>query len=164
VKAAAGNLAAMISDQAWSKGVPTRKVETKADVVECAGDLMEMAGIKDAPKEKIPVEVVQLGGAAVESDPKSPVVLIGDSHAIVYHEPIPGGIPANGSGLLDHLAAKLQYAPELVANMGSGINAPRITLARRKDNLAGKKCVIWCFAVRDLSESIDGWRPVPVVR
>lgn len=164
VKVTAKKLAAMVRNQDWNKPVAVRKVERKTDVVECQGDLVKLAGTRDAAKEKIPLEVVQLDGAPVESDDKSPVLLIGDSHAIVYQSPIPDGIPASGSGLADHIAAELGYAPDLAANMGSGANAPRITLARRRDNLQGKKCVIWCFAVRDLSESSDGWRVVPVVR
>jgi hypothetical protein len=40
----------------------------------------------------------------------------------------------------------------------------RINLARRRDNLAGKRCVVWCMVARDFTESSQGWFPVPVVR
>jgi hypothetical protein len=94
------------------------------------------------------------------------VLLLGDSHAVVYHEPIDKGINAAAAGLLDQLAAELGFAPEHVANLGSGANAPRIALARppRWDNLAGKKTVVWCLTVREFTESGQGWMKVPVIR
>jgi hypothetical protein len=36
-------------------------------------------------------------------------------------------------------------------------------LLRRRDQMEGKKAVIWLFAARDLTES-DGWRVVPVMK
>ena len=35
---------------------------------------------------------------------------------------------------------------------------------RRRDNLRGKKLVVWCFAFREFTVSITGWRTVPVIR
>jgi hypothetical protein len=37
-------------------------------------------------------------------------------------------------------------------------------LHRRRDNLNGKKLVVWCFSCRELSASYTGWRKVPVIR
>jgi alginate O-acetyltransferase complex protein AlgJ len=48
--------------------------------------------------------------------------------------------------------------------MGGGANAGRIDLARRRDNLAGKRVVIWVFAARELTESPEGWKRIPVIR
>ena len=70
---------------------------------------------------------------------------------------------AEGSGLPDLLAAKLGFPLDVVAVMGSGATPARRSLARRKDNLAGKKLVIWCFSARDFTEA-PSWEKVPVIR
>jgi alginate O-acetyltransferase complex protein AlgJ len=93
-------------------------------------------------------------------DRQSPVLLIGDSHNLVFHAG--GDMHATGAGLPDHLAAALGFPVDLEAVRGSGATAPRINLARRRDNLAGKRAVIWCFTVREFTESNTGWRAVQV--
>ena len=45
----------------------------------------------------------------------------------------------------------------------AGATPARINLLRRKDNLAGKKLVIWCFSAREFTEAAGGWRLVPVI-
>ena len=65
---------------------------------------------------------------------------------------------AVSSGFPENLAARIGFAPDVVGGMGSGATAPRISLFRRADNMAGKKIVIWCFTARDFTESLEGWR------
>jgi alginate O-acetyltransferase complex protein AlgJ len=69
---------------------------------------------------------------------------------------------ARGGGLADQLALKLGFPVDLVAVRGSGANAARISLLRRRDSLAGKKLVVWCLGARELSRS--DWRKIPVIR
>ena len=68
-----------------------------------------------------------------------------------------------GAGLADHLAHQLGFPIDLVAVRGSGATPARLSLFRRRDNLAGKRLVIWCFTVREFTEG-QGWRKVPVIR
>ena len=35
---------------------------------------------------------------------------------------------------------------------------------RRRDNLAGKKVVVWVFRASEFSETDEGWRVIPVIR
>jgi alginate O-acetyltransferase complex protein AlgJ len=91
----------------------------------------------------------------------SPVLITGDSHTLVFHDP---ALHATGAGLPDHIAAGLGIPVDLVGVRGSGATATRISLLRRKDNLEGKKLVIWCFSIREYTESFSGWRKVPVIR
>jgi alginate O-acetyltransferase complex protein AlgJ len=86
---------------------------------------------------------------------------MGDSHTLIFHDPL---LFARGAGLPDHLALRLGLAVDLVGVRGSGATSTRIELLRRKDNLEGKKLVIWCFSFREFTESTTGWRKVPVVR
>jgi len=47
--------------------------------------------------------------------------------------------------------------------MGSGSTAARRSLSRRKDNLAGKKLVIWCFSTREFTQG-QGWAKIQTVK
>ncbi|MFY7818526.1 MAG: alginate O-acetyltransferase AlgX-related protein [Akkermansiaceae bacterium] len=96
-------------------------------------------------------------------DPRSPVLLLGDSHCLIFHAG--GDMQAQGGGLPDHVGAALGFMPDVIAVRGSGATAARINLYRkaRKDAtyLTEKKAVIWCFAARDFTQA-DSWKIVPM--
>lgn len=71
---------------------------------------------------------------------------------------------AKDAGLLENLAFELGLTLDLVGVRGSGATPARVELARRRDGMAGKKLAIWCFTVREYTESLSGWRKVPVIR
>ena len=95
-------------------------------------------------------------------DKNSPVILLGDSHTLVFHsgEELHG----TGAGLAEQLAAELGIAVDVIGVRGSGATPARVNLLRRAKAepayLAGKKVVIWCFAAREFTES-TGWSLVP---
>ena len=97
------------------------------------------------------------------TDPSSPVILLGDSHCLMFHSG--GDMLAKGGGLADNLGVTLGGVPEVMAVRGSGATAVRVNLFRkaRKDPafLAKKKVLIWCFAAREFTQS-DGWKIVPL--
>lgn len=135
------------------------------DTVEIEGDLWKALDEPKPPKEKVRIRRVSRAGqrGAVESDPKSPVILLGDSHGLVFH----GGddMLAKGAGLPDQLALELGFPVDLAAVRGSGATAARINLLRRAQRdpayWAGRKWVVWCFSAREFTES-DGWRKAPI--
>jgi len=92
-----------------------------------------------------------------------PLVLLGDSHVLVFHSG--GDLHATGAGLPDRLGASLGSSPDALGVRGSGATSSRIALARRARTddayLDGKKAVVWCFAGREFTES-DGWKKVPL--
>jgi hypothetical protein len=130
------------------------------------GDLVALLH-KDAPKpaaEKIAIQSVsKKNGAAIEPDANSPLLLLGDSHTLVYHDFL-----AERSGLLDHLALQLGFAPDLIGTRGSGATPVRINLyrhtAKNADYLGKKKVIVWCFAAREFTEATEGWAKVPVAK
>lgn len=122
------------------------------------GDLAARVG---GQRESISYRRVTFSGEPVRSSPSGSVVLMGDSHGLVFGHP---DLLATGAGLAEHLAGRLHKEVDLIAAMGSGANASRIALARRSDNLAGKEVFIWVFAERELSRSTSGWPAIPVVR
>jgi alginate O-acetyltransferase complex protein AlgJ len=130
------------------------------------GDLGDLAGsnTKKPEPEKIAVRTIsdkETGGAAINPDPNSPLLIIGDSHTLVFHDFL-----GEKSGLLDQLAYEIGVAPDLIGTRGSGSTSVRISLYRRarKDPgyLAKKKVIVWCFAAREFTESDQGWDRVPV--
>jgi alginate O-acetyltransferase complex protein AlgJ len=148
---------------------PATSKEYAADwkEVQVSGDLdglMSHDVHKPGP-EKIAVQsVTEKGnGAAVEPDANSPLLLLGDSHTLVYHDFL-----AERAGLVDQLAMELGFPPDLIGTRGSGATPVRLNLYRRsvKDAgyLAKKKVVVWCFAAREFTEATEGWAKAPVAK
>ena len=129
------------------------------------GDLGDLAGanIKKPEPEKIAIRTIsdKATGAAVNPDPNSPLLIIGDSHTLVFHDFL-----AEKSGLLDQAAYETGFAPDLIGTRGSGATSVRVSLYRRAkkdpEYLAKKKMIVWCFAAREFTESDQGWDKVPV--
>jgi hypothetical protein len=130
-----------------------------------SGDLADLLSVggKPAP-EKISVRCIsqKSSGAAVQPDPNSPLLLMGDSHTLVFHDFL-----AERGGLVDQLANELGFAPDLIGTRGSGATAVRVSLYRRSHKdpayLTNKRMVIWCFSAREFVES-DGWVKTPVAK
>ena len=146
-------------------GQPQKNYAAEWKEVTIKGDLSDLAG-PDAKKiepEKIAVRTIsdKETGAAINPDPNSPLLVIGDSHTLVFHDFL-----AEKSGLLDQLAYEVGFAPDLIGTRGSGSTSVRISLYRRArkdpDYLAKKKVIVWCFAAREFTESDQGWDKVPV--
>lgn len=145
-----------LGDPAWLQAKPGvfTTVAGKRTIV---GDLTNGKG-----SEELPVRVVTRvdGGALV--DKASPILLLGDSHTLVFHAG--QDLHGTGAGLADQLAAELGMAVDVIGVRGSGATPARVNLLRRARSdagyLAGKKIVIWCFAAREFTES-SGWSLVP---
>ena len=134
--------------------------------IEFTGDLVSLlprSAVKPTT-EKIFVRVVKdkSTGATLKPDPDSPVLLLGDSHTLVFRDFV-----TEGAGLLDQLAYQTGIVPDLIGTRGSGATAVRVTLYRRthkeQDYLAKKKTIIWCFSAREFIEA-DAWARIPVSR
>lgn len=101
------------------------------------------------------------GAAAVQPDASSPLLVLGDSHTLVFHDFL-----GERAGLIDQLAQELGFAPDLIGTRGSGATAVRVSLYRKARSDAGylakKKMVVWCFAAREFTEADQGWVVQPV--
>jgi hypothetical protein len=166
---AARRIAALVKGRPWAAKIARKAFDTETVTVEISGDLWrDLKGAKP-PREKLPLRFVgtkdATGLTPVEPDPASPVILLGDSHGLVFH--LGGTMHAKGAGLVDQLAAELGTPIERVAVRGSGATPARISLYRKQRRiqgyLANKKLLVWCFSAREFTES-GGWRKVPVTR
>jgi hypothetical protein len=97
----------------------------------------------------------------VEPARESHLLRIGDSRTLVFLDP---ELYARGAGLPDRLALRLGFPLDLIGIHGSAATTTRIELLRRRDNLKGKKLLVWCFSCREFTGSTTGWRKVPVIR
>ena len=149
----------------WLQDYPRQSYARETRDVTITGDLARMADEVSPRTETLPLVFVgrmtKSGPAPLETDRESPVLVMGDSHTLVFHDPT---LHAKGAGLADHLAFHFGFQVDLVGIRGSGATAARIALLRRGDNLKGKKLVIWCLSAREFTESVTGWRKVPVIR
>jgi alginate O-acetyltransferase complex protein AlgJ len=161
IRIAAAKIAQSISSAPWAQDQGRHPAQSEIAQIPIRGDL----AAPDALPETLPARVVksQAGGgsAGIPDSRQSPVLLLGDSHNLVFHTG--AEMHATGAGLPDQLFLELGFPMDVVAVMGSGSTAARRSLARRKDNLAGKKVVVWCFSTREFTQG-QGWSKVPVVK
>lgn len=161
-------IATHIGTPSWMDEIPKRKAFLETRNVEITGDLWKELGKTDLPKEQLQLTFVKIDREATnliqpfgKSWRESPVVLLGDSHNLVFHAG--SGMHAQGAGLPDHLAYQLGFSVDVVAVRGSGATPSRLNLFRRQDNMKGKRVVVWCLSVREFTEG-QGWRKVPVIK
>ncbi|MCA8944134.1 MAG: hypothetical protein KDB80_16335, partial [Planctomycetes bacterium] len=120
-----------------------------------------MLGDKDGEKETLPMSIVTRDGATPADDPSSPILLVGDSHCLIFRDG--GDMHAKGAGLADHLAAQFGLPIQTVGVRGSGATQSRVS-AFRSNAYDGKKLVIWCLSAREFTEA-SSWSPkVPLRR
>lgn len=161
VEIAARAAAEVLKEQDWYD--TAERVEFRlADPVDLRirGDLAEGGGFSETLPWR---RVSRTDGEPVRSD-DAPVLILGDSHTLVFGEG--GDMHAESGGFTEHLAYHLQLPVDRMANRGSASTPPRVSLFRKAsaqpDWLEGKRAVVYTFAVRELTESLNGWRIVPI--
>ncbi len=167
---AAKLIALELKNKAWMNEITKKRFDTDYRTVRIRGDLLrelqEQEGIED---EKLELRFVGTrtsnGLKPVDPNPNSPVILMADSHGLIFH--VGGDMLAHGAGLADQLALDLGFPVDLIAVRGSGATPARVNLyrrAKREGYLTKKKVLIWCISAREFTESVDGWGKVPVLK
>ena len=159
-------IAAAVRRRPWYDAWPRQRYAARWRDVTINGDLAR--GL-DAARSGERLRLREIGrgdgprAGRPEPDAGSPVVLLGDSHTLVFHAG--GDMHAIGAGLPDQLAYELGFPVDLVAVRGSASTAARVNLLRRAQRdgayWEGKRLVVWCFAAREFTEG-DGWPLIPV--
>jgi len=132
--------------------------------IQINGDLRQMMGDKGGNPESISIrEIYDAVGHPPQSDSSSPLLILGDSHVLVFHDG--GDMYATGAGITDQLAFSQSMPMDVIGVRGSGATPARLSLYRKAQRIpdywAKKKVVIWCFAAREFTET-DGWRVLPI--
>ena len=163
---AAKAIAKRLKERAWFNAIAKERFSAKWRVITYTGDLLKGLRSENSQKEHIMVRrISREKGSSLEpiaSDPSSPIILLGDSHTLVFHAG--GDMHAKGAGLADQIAYELGVPVDIVGVRGSGATPARINLFRRakkdKHYWQNKRIVLWCFSAREFTES-DGWRKIP---
>lgn len=128
---------------------------------ESIGDLVGLLDLSDVSTlfatEK--VDMTAIHGA--ESDPDSPITVLGDSFVNIYSDPKLGfgdpaladeeSPPSMRAGFAEHLMALLGRRLEVIARNGAGTTQTRREFAAKPDDVVrSKKLVVWVLASRDL--------------
>lgn len=163
---AAKRIAEMVRKMDWYEAVKRTEFKQEVVSVPIAGDLWNSLDEAARPeKETLKLrKITTAGGETVKPDPASPIILLGDSHNLIFQAG--GDMLASGSGLADQLAYELGTAVDLLAVRGSGATPARMNLYRASSKpgyLAKKKVIVWCFTAREFTES-QGWRLLPVTK
>jgi alginate O-acetyltransferase complex protein AlgJ len=146
-----------------AKLIPLRGKEEFAlagPMLTVSGDLAKSLNPKQPEQENIAFTMV--GGKTI--DESSPILLIGDSHTLVFSTG--GDMLAEHGGLAEQLAFQLKMPVDRIGVKGSAATAVRINLYRKAVKnpawLKNKQFVIYCFSCREFTESTSGWVKVPV--
>lgn len=158
----AHGIAERVRGRDWYAATPRRAYRSEPRTINVAGDLGKVAA---APPEELVLNVVSReGGGEVAEDPAGPLLLLSDSHGLIFHEG--GDMLARQAGLSDLLALELGFPVHLIGCRGSAATPVRINLYRQAKRdpalLVGKRLVVWCLSVRELTAS--AWStavPVP---
>jgi alginate O-acetyltransferase complex protein AlgJ len=104
------------------------------------------------------------------TNPKSPVLLLGDSHVTVFSAGTKEMF-GSGSGLPDALAARFFFEVDVVASHGDGIDQARVNLYQQRsinpkypDYWRNKKLVVWVFSAREFTRAESWSTKIPVVK
>lgn len=119
---------------------------------------------EQVPGEKLPIRYVARAGEPIEPDPRSRILVLGDSHVQVFHSGDEVGRHCRGAGLADHLSHRMGTPVDVVAVAASGlVQARKALFARARRNPGywdGKQLVVWVFSLRELTQSGD--KPVDI--
>ena len=138
---------------------------TEAESAERVGDIVDMLKLPDdqtlfASRTATIEKVLDPKSAPFAPDPAAEVLLLGDSFTNIFTQAPMGW--GESAGLAPHLALALGRPLDVIAQNDAGAFATRQLLARElaagEDRLAGKRVVIWEFAVRELG--VGDWKPV----
>ena len=163
---AAAAIAAEVRARPWYAALATESFGASWYSTSISGDLTGPEGAPAGREElrlRGVVRPTSRGPTPVAPDPESPILLLGDSHALVFHAG--GDLHAAGAGLPDQLAFELGVPVDLAAAPGPA-TAPFEVLRERVRADPGywsrKRLVIWCFAAHALGAG-GAWRPAPIV-
>ncbi len=142
----------------------TDRFTAAAKEVTNLGDVAMMLKFPDKFKvfapETVTVRQVLDGNQPWQRDPKSEILLLGDSFTNIFSlAPMGWG---EGAGLAEHLSLALGLPVDAITQNDAGSFATRKMLAEEllkgNDRLAGKKLVIWEFASRELASG--DWKQI----
>jgi hypothetical protein len=155
----ARTLAAYLTQEALLPARPPAGYTRRTESVSNLGDIAQMLKLPAEQRiyrnETVQVQpVITPDGRPWSPDPAADILVLGDSYCNIYSLDAMGW--GAGAGFVEQLSYYLQRPADRITINAGGSFASRQRLAqelaRGKDRLAGKKVVIYEFAMRDLAE------------
>lgn len=154
---AAEKVAALIGQREWLELRPPAGFLREPAIVRNLGDVARMLRLPDeqtlfAPETVTINSVQDAKGSPWAADQSADVLVLGDSFSNIYSLDALGW--GTGAGFAEQLSYSLQRPVDAILRNDAGAFATRellaAELARGRDRLAGKKVVVWQFAIREL--------------
>lgn len=140
----------------------TTAFQTQNKNIQVSGDLAVSLNAKNPVTETVAVREIK--GNAI--DEKSPVLVLGDSHTLIFSTG--DDMLAKDAGFAEQLSAELKMPVDRIGVRGSASSVVRINLYRKASKdpewLKNKKVVLWVLTCREFTESPNGWMRVPVFK
>lgn len=152
------------------EALPWYASTTKAEYQRGEPQTLQITGdqVKGSEWEgKLPAETLDVryvGGPQAEEG-QSPVLLLGDSHTLIFHEG--ADMHSRDAGVRDQLQAETGFGIDLLGVRGSGMMQALRQLAykaMKPDYLASKKAIVWIFSSREFTQSSDKLIWVPLAK
>lgn len=164
----ATSLVKKIKAKQWSDELKLTKIDrSEPTEIKINGDLVigtDYASSTSA--ETLEVRFAGQGHEPADPDPESPILLLGDSHTLVFQEGSSNGMHCTRAGLLDQMQFELQSRIDLLGQKGSGSVQARKALYGRARSIPGfwenKKLVVWVFSSREFTQSPDKLMTIPI--
>jgi len=131
-------------------------IRRRGDVI----GMMQAPGVERRiePAEVLCTQVIRRdSGEPYADDPRSEVLVLGDSFLRIYERDDPGS-----GGFVAHLARALSMPLASIVNDGGASTLVRQQLSGKPELLFGKKVVVWEFVERDIRFGTEGWQNVPL--
>jgi alginate O-acetyltransferase complex protein AlgJ len=161
----AGTLADELQRRGLCDGRSGDDFRVTRDTVEITGDLSRMLDADTAVREQLELQFVvdpatglaPEGAAAGAGNGGAPVLLLGDSHLLVYDAV---DLHAVGAGLPQHVTRLVDAEVETLGVRGSGGTGARLQVLQDAERLSSLRVVVWCFAAREFLDPENRWQPV----
>jgi alginate O-acetyltransferase complex protein AlgJ len=166
MQAVAERLSEFIAEHAPLPARPAPEYRSRSMAIRNVGDIavmMQLPSNQDLfPSEEVTVrQVLQPDGERWRPAPEADVLLLGDSFTNIYSMAAMNW--GEAAGLAEQLSFTMRRAVDRIAQNDAGAHATRqalaLELARGNDRLAGKRVLIWQFAIRELA--VGDWKPLP---
>lgn len=140
----------------------TRSDQPVSNVGDIAGMLKLPASSKLYPPQPVTVQPVWNGTAPFAAVPAAQILVLGDSFSNIYSLEAMGWGAA--AGFVEQLGYHLRQPVDAILRNDAGAFATRELLAKElaqgRDRLAGKKILVWEFAMRELG--VGNWKMIPL--
>lgn len=154
---AAGEVAEFIRQHITLPSIGNMGYTRQSQELSNQGDIAAMLRLADNQRfyarQQISIERIETPkGQPWKASPTADVLLMGDSFSTIFSHAAMGW--GQSAGLAEHISFEMQRPLDVIAINAGGSSATRRRLRdellRGQDRLAGKRVVIWQFAMRDL--------------